>query len=269
MMKPLRGSPHRALLLMLGLIFLLSVAVVLYCAQSYWKADIAYEALQEALPAQNVFSAPETSLDTHAPQLPSPIMTHLPASVLQTLKMQNEHFAFHLFCPDTAINYPVVQGEDNAYYLGHLFGGEENAAGCLFVDYLCDQDFSSDNTIVYGHNMKNGSMFATLLAYKDETFYKAHPTMQLQTADAVYLIELIAGYSPADDFMPGRLTLPMMTHFMRSSMRHKPPPPFKATSLSPRRIPLLPSPRAAMKPQMHAMSCWCALFRQQAEAVLT
>lgn len=199
-MKPLRGSPHRALLLMLGLVFLLSVAVVLYCVQSYWQADIAYEALQEALPAQNVFSAPETSLDTHAPQLPSPIMTPLPASVLQTLKMQNEHFTFHLSCPDTAINYPVVQGEDNAYYLGHLFGGEENAAGCLFVDYLCDQDFSSDNTIVYGHSMKNGSMFATLLAYKDETFYKAHPTMQLQTADAVYLIELIAGYSPADDF---------------------------------------------------------------------
>lgn len=65
----------------------------------------------------------------------------------------------------TEINYPVVQGTDNSYYLSHTFEKNENGAGAIFIDCANSRDFQDCNTIVYGHNMKNGSMFGTLRKY--------------------------------------------------------------------------------------------------------
>ena len=60
------------------------------------------------------------------------------------------------------LSYPVTQAEDNDYYLHRTFRREDNFAGCIFLDYLNEPDFSDQNSIIYGHNMKNGSMFGTL-----------------------------------------------------------------------------------------------------------
>mgnify|MGYP002465836722 CR=1 FL=1 len=74
----------------------------------------------------------------------------------------NPDFRGWLYFPALDISYPVVQGKDNAYYLHHLFSGESNINGSIFVDCHNQPDFTDQNTIVYGHNMKNGSMFGTL-----------------------------------------------------------------------------------------------------------
>ena len=68
---------------------------------------------------------------------------------------------------DTAIDYPVVQGEDNAYYLHRSFYGEENYAGCIFLDARNSPDFQDPFTLVYGHNMRDGSMFGSLRNLSD------------------------------------------------------------------------------------------------------
>lgn len=93
----------------------------------------------------------------------------------------------------TEIDYPVVQGKDNDFYLRHLFAGERNKLGSIFIDYRNHGDFSDTNTIIYGHNMKDGSMFASLTKYKDQRYYNSFPTMRLSTPAGDFTLELFAG----------------------------------------------------------------------------
>jgi sortase B len=110
------------------------------------------------------------------------------------LKNENEDIKAWLYSPDTSINYPIAQSEDNDYYLHRLTDKTYNLAGTLFIDYRNNPDFSDFVTIVYGHNMKNGTMFGTLDNYKNQEYYNEHPLMYLATPNQSYTLELIAGY---------------------------------------------------------------------------
>jgi sortase B len=79
-----------------------------------------------------------------------------------------------LSVPGTNIDYPFAQSEDNDYYLRRDLNGDYALAGTLFMDYRCQPDFTSRNTVIYGHHMKNGSMFGALKAFSDKTFFDAH-----------------------------------------------------------------------------------------------
>lgn len=70
------------------------------------------------------------------------------------------------------IDYPVVQGEDNEHYLHYTFRGEANVAGSIFLDYRNKADFSDSKIILYGHNMKNGTIFGSLKKYQDESVFQ-------------------------------------------------------------------------------------------------
>ena len=110
------------------------------------------------------------------------------------LLAQNDDVVAWIRCPDTVINYPVVQGEDNEYYLEFLINGEWNAKGTPFVDAHCPAPFSDYLTIIYGHRMKDGSMFASLLNYFDDTeYYGKHPVIELYTPAANYNLEIVSG----------------------------------------------------------------------------
>ena len=102
-------------------------------------------------------------------------------------------------CPDTVINSPVVHGRDNEYYLTHLVDGTENGNGTLFIDWKNSRDFSDENTVVYGHHMQSGKMFACLVEYADQAFFDAHPIIYLVTPEAKYKIELFSGYTTTFD----------------------------------------------------------------------
>lgn len=81
------------------------------------------------------------------------------------------------------INYPVVQGEDNDLYLHKTFSANENTLGAIFVDAAASSDFTDKNTIIYGHRMKDGSMFRKLEEYKDKDFWKENPYFYIYTPD--------------------------------------------------------------------------------------
>ena len=81
----------------------------------------------------------------------------------------------------TEINFPIVQGEDNEYYLNHNFNQEEDKNGCIFMDYQCDAVNGCDNIILYGHHMQSGKMFGTLNKYSNESYYEAHPRIKFDT----------------------------------------------------------------------------------------
>ena len=101
---------------------------------------------------------------------------------------------------ETEIDYPVVQGHDNSFYLKHLFDGEWNGAGCIFLDSRVEPDLSDRHSVLYGHHMKNGTMFSDIAKYKDQTFYENHTTGMILTPTENYRIEFFAGYvAGADD----------------------------------------------------------------------
>lgn len=81
------------------------------------------------------------------------------------------------------INYPVVRANDNDKYLKSTFEGKKNASGAIFMDAVNSGDFSNTNTFIYGHNMKNGSMFGQLRKYKNEAFYREYPFFYIYMLD--------------------------------------------------------------------------------------
>lgn len=109
------------------------------------------------------------------------------------LKQKNKDIVAWIYCDDTPINYPVVQSRDNEYYLRRLINGTYNTAGSIFMDYRSNSNFNGNHTILYGHNMKNGTMFGSLQKYKRQDYYDKHKVMYLATMEQNYVIELFFG----------------------------------------------------------------------------
>mgnify|MGYP001668256387 CR=1 FL=1 len=119
----------------------------------------------------------------------------VPISVdLSSLQAQYPDVIGWLYCEDTSINYPVAQGYDNNQYLRHLLNGTYNTAGTLFADYRNGQIGADHNFVIFGHNMNNGTMFGSIVKYKNQEYYEAHPKFYLFTENHIYRIELVAGY---------------------------------------------------------------------------
>lgn len=97
------------------------------------------------------------------------------------LYQENNDLVGWIKVPDTEINYPVVQGADNEFYLRKSFEKEYQYSGMPFADWQCNVTKPSDNVIIYAHNMRDGSMFAGLLDYKDKEFAEAHKTIEFDT----------------------------------------------------------------------------------------
>lgn len=111
------------------------------------------------------------------------------------LRQVNEDVAGWIYCEGTVINYPVVQGEDNDFYLHRAYDKTYSSPGSIFADANNRADFADANTILYGHHMKNGSMFAGLSDWADQAYYEEHPVMWLLTPEQNYKIELFSGYT--------------------------------------------------------------------------
>lgn len=105
-----------------------------------------------------------------------------------SLKAINKDIVGWLYLGALDISYPVVQGEDDEYYLHRTFARKDNFAGSIFVEAENKGDFSDPNTIVYGHNMLNGSMFGSLsdLTEKDNEKYKKDPYFWILTPEGNY-----------------------------------------------------------------------------------
>ena len=124
----------------------------------------------------------------------------LPDIDFEALKEINGDFCAWLFIPALELNYPVVWCGDNETYLTRTFEGESNSAGCLFVDAAAQPDFSDRNTLIYGHNMKNGSMFGSLSDFQqDGKLAEDFPYFYLYTEDTAMRYRIIAYYTTTGD----------------------------------------------------------------------
>jgi len=113
---------------------------------------------------------------------------------IQKLHEENEEVIGWIKFDNMDISYPVMQAKDNDYYLDHTYSGEENSAGSIFMEASNMPDFSDYHTIVYGHNMKNGSMFGSLKNYKTKDHYKGNEYFTVYTLDSVYRYQIFAYY---------------------------------------------------------------------------
>lgn len=110
----------------------------------------------------------------------------------EELYAANNDLAGWLSIEGTEIDYPVVQCEDDEYYLNHNFYNEEDNYGCLFMRDYADINTPGTNVIIYGHSMKDGSMFGSLDEYESEKFYAEHKLIHFDTLYEERVYEVMA-----------------------------------------------------------------------------
>ena len=91
------------------------------------------------------------------------------------------------------IDYPMVQGTDNSFYLDHLYTKEYNYVGSVFIDCNNSRDFSDRNTVIYAHNVKNGTMFMEIAKFEDPSYYADHDVIEIETQECNYKLYPVAG----------------------------------------------------------------------------
>lgn len=113
----------------------------------------------------------------------------------QDLYLQNNDMVGWIKIEDTKINYPVMQSVDNPnFYLKHGFDKGYTDYGCPYVQENCDMETPSDNLVIYGHHMNDGSMFAGLMKYTSKSFWKEHKTITFDTLNEHQTYEVIAAF---------------------------------------------------------------------------
>ena len=126
---------------------------------------------------------------------PSSEIDKIPQIDFSKLKEVNNAIVGWIIIDGTQVNYPIVKGKDNSYYLNHSYDKSYNEAGWVFLDYRCNENFSDLNTFIYGHYTSNGSMFGELKKYMEESFYKEHPFFYILTPNGNYKVDVISAYT--------------------------------------------------------------------------
>ena len=111
---------------------------------------------------------------------------------VKQLQEQNADIVGWLEIENTNINYPVLQGTDNSYYMTHNYKKENSKNGAIFLDANYNWNIPSNNLLIYGHNLGNGMMFQELLKYEKKEFYQEHPVIRFTTKDEDAQYEIIS-----------------------------------------------------------------------------
>ena len=130
-------------------------------------------------------------ITTASPELSSEVQQSLIDSAVSLNDAYPDALGW-LYIPDTVISYPILQSDDNFYYLDHAYDGTPLKAGSVFLDYRCEGRFRNPINIVYAHNMKNGSMFAQITRFKNDSFFESHKYGWLATPETVYRIDFFS-----------------------------------------------------------------------------
>ena len=108
------------------------------------------------------------------------------------LKEQNSDIIAWVSIEDTSVEYPVLQSEDNDYYISHNIDGSKGYPGCIYAESYNKKNFTDPLTVIYGHNMKNGTMFGGLKDFQEENYFKEHKELVIHLPNENLHYELIA-----------------------------------------------------------------------------
>ena len=153
--------------------------------------------------AQNVSENEEEKVESESEENDETVLTEIAEEQKQEtermlqvkeLQEQNPDIIGWLEIENTNINYPVLQGTDNSYYMTHNYKKENSKNGSIFLDANYDWNIPSNNLLIYGHNLGNGMMFQELLKYEKESFYQEHPVIRFTTAEEDAEYEIISAF---------------------------------------------------------------------------
>ena len=195
---------------LMGAVFIGSCGMLLRQAVDYYSGQIAYEQAAQlvSLPEQ-AQPVPMSPAPFDVPLTPEDLLPEEPASVpaetpaasdvpaaqedvwvdpyadalrnmdFSALRQVNGDVLGWILIPDTNLSYPLLQGEDNDYYLNHTWRKGRNSVGSIFLDFRCSGDFSDFHSIIYGHRMNDRSMFGQLHRYKNQSYLDQHPKIYI------------------------------------------------------------------------------------------
>lgn len=206
---------RRILIALLAVVFVGSAAVLIHQLIQYREGAKTYSEAEElaGLPdfseakappsassavsaAASASSSASASTSTSAPRTAyvDPYADALADMDFSALREANGDVLGWILIPGTRISYPLVQGTDNEYYLTHTWKKRSSVVGAVFLEYSNSRDFSDFNTIIYGHRMNDGSMFAGLKYYKQRSYYKSHPTVYVTDDSGARKYDIFAAY---------------------------------------------------------------------------
>lgn len=146
---------------------------------------------EEAQPVQTTIPTTESVIETTVPAETDPVM--LPK--LAEIYTDNPDLAGWITIDGTILDYPVMHTpEDEEKYLYKNINGNFDANGLPFIEDGCSMDPESDNIIIYGHNMKSGKMFASLMNYAKKEYWEEHPTIRFSTLYEEREYEIVAAF---------------------------------------------------------------------------
>ena len=187
----------KSIYITLVVLCLLCIGGMLLILQKDHKEEIAAEAQQDVI--QEEFVQEEVQTEIQAEE-----KADLPIDFAGLQEINPEIYAW-IRVPDTNIDYPILQhlDDDQSYYLNRDIYGEINQAGSLYTEYYNSRDFLEPNTIIYGHNMKNGSMFHNIRYFTEREYFDEHEELYIYLPDKIMKYQIIACYEYDDRHLLG------------------------------------------------------------------
>lgn len=191
---------RRGMIVLFLLVMLISACKLGSMMVNYYKNDKGYSDLAEEMvstppptaepapPAEDEELEEEEEEEETEPEEYAPIIVNM-----KGLLKRNPDTVAWLYCEDTPIDFAIVQSTNNDTYMGWDFDRQPSIFGWTFMDYRCRGDFSGYCHTIYGHNMQNGSVFACLEKFQEQSYYEEHPVMWLITPEGSFKMRLIAG----------------------------------------------------------------------------
>ena len=176
------------------LIFLAAAAFAVYYYVSQQKKEEVYDKLKENNKTEEpeVKEEPKQEPVQAVPEEPEAEPVDIPIDFAGLQEMNPEIYAW-IRIPGTEVDYPIVQRpEDDAYYLDHTIEGAEGLPGSIYTESLNKKDFTDKNTVIYGHNMKDNTMFGSLKDYKDSAYMDEHSEVYIYTPEHIFTYKIFA-----------------------------------------------------------------------------
>lgn len=220
-MTDMKKKVRKILIVLLLLVFAGSIAMILRQNIQYRQGEKTYTE------AESLVELPDfTQLPAPAPEVPveepveettpevgeeeepvapetekeeEPVYVDPYAEVLRNmdftaLQEVNQDILGWIVIPGTPISYPLLQGKDNDYYLDHTWKKAKSVVGSIYMEYRNDPALADFNTIIYGHRMNNGTMFAALKYFKDKSYWQKHPNVYITDDNGSHTYEIFAAY---------------------------------------------------------------------------